>query len=268
MRRAFFVLFLSLLTLASAPRGEAAQAARLTVSAAISLRESFQRIAREFQAARPGDRVALNFASSGHLQRQIERGAPVDVFAAAGRQPMDALERAKLVRPGTRRVFATNRLALIRPRGSAAVKSFGSLGRRFAGRLVIGNPAHVPAGFYARQALQSMGYWEALRPSLILAQHVRQVLDYVARGEVDAGIVYLTDVRQARGRVDLVAEAPAGSHAAIEYPIAVMAETRFPRAAEAFVRFVLGPKGRSALAEAGFGPVSAPRGGGASPAAP
>lgn len=255
MLRAFPILFLSLLALASASTGEAA---RLTVSAAISLREVFEAIGRAFEAAHPADRVALNFASSGHLHRQIERGAPVDVFAASGIQPVKALEEANLLRPGTRRIFATNRLVLVRPKGNVSVQSFSTLGGGFSGRLVIGNPAHVPAGAYAKQALVSLGYWKTLSPNLILAAHVRQVLDYVARGEVDAGIVYRTDALQEKDRVERVAEAPPGSHARIEYPIAVVAETRFPNEAEAFVRFVLSEKSRRILARAGFGPAPPP----------
>lgn len=251
MGRPFLALLAGLLALACAAAGEAAG---LTVSAAVSLKESFQEIARGFEADHPGYPVAVNFASSGHLQRQIERGAPVDVFASAATRPMDALEKARRILPRTRRIFAANRLVLVRSRGSAAVTSFSSLGASFEGRLAIGNPLHVPAGDYAKQVLESLGYWKTLRPRLILAEHVRQVLDYVARGEVDAGMVYRTDVLRARVRVEVVEEAPSGSHKPIVYPIAVVAETHSLEWAEAFVRFVLSAKGRSILARAGFGP--------------
>ncbi|MFQ5915068.1 MAG: molybdate ABC transporter substrate-binding protein [Nitrospinota bacterium] len=250
MLRAYFLLCLSLLMLASAPRGAAAG---LIVSAAISLKESFQRIAREFEKAHRQYQVVLNFASSGYLQRQIEQGAPVDVFASAAVRQMDALEKAKFLHPGTRRIFATNRIVLVRPKGGALVTSFSALGGGFQGRLVIGNPVHVPVGFYAKQALESLGYWKGLQPDLILADHVRQVLDYVARGEVDAGIVYYTDWIQAKDAVEVVGEPPSESHKPIEYPIAVIAGTRFLQGAASFVRFILGPKSQSILARAGFG---------------
>jgi molybdate transport system substrate-binding protein len=240
---------------AAPPRVEAA---RLTVSAAISLKEVFRKIVKEFESRHPELRVSLNLGSSGHLQRQIELGAPVDVFAPAALFPMEALERANLLRPGTRKVFATNRLSLVRPRGSGAVDGFSVLGRGFQGRLVIGNPRHVPAGIYAKQALVALGYWKKLSARLIFAEHVRQVLDYVVRGEVGAGIVYRTDALREKGRVDLVAEAPPGSHARITYPIAVIAESRYPRGAMRFLKFVLGEASRAVLSRAGFGPADSP----------
>jgi molybdate transport system substrate-binding protein len=250
MYRGLFVFLLVLLLFPSA----SAQGAELTVSAAISLREGFQRIAREFEAAHPGYRLALNFASSGHLQRQIERGAPVDVFASAANRQMDALAKAKQLHPGSRKVFATNRLVLIRPKKSGFVKSFATLGRDFRGRLVIGNPAHVPAGSYAKQLLESLGYWKSLQPKLVLSDHVRQVLDYVSRGEVDAGIVYRTDALNGKKRVHVVEEAPSGSHKPIEYPIAIVAGTRHLDGAKAFLRFVIGERGQQILVRFGFGP--------------
>jgi molybdate transport system substrate-binding protein len=255
VRRAILIFFIMLAGWAAPPRGEAA---RLTVSAAISLKEVFRKIAKEFEARHPEHRVSLNLGSSGHLQRQIELGAPVDVFATAALFPMEALGRANLLQPGTRKVFATNRLSLVRPRGSGAVDGFSVLGKGFQGRLVIGNPRHVPAGVYAKQTLVALGYWKGLSASLILAEHVRQVLDYVVRGEVDAGIVYRTDALREKGRVDRVAEAPPGSHAPIAYPIAVIAETRYPREALRFVNFVLGGASRAILSRAGFGPADPP----------
>ena len=230
----------------------------MTVSAAISLKEVFRKIVKEFESRHPEHRVSLNLGSSGHLQRQIELGAPVDVFAPAALFPMEALERANLLQPGTRKVFATNRLSLVRPRGSGAVDGFTFLGRGFQGRLVIGNPRHVPAGIYAKQALVALGYWKKLSARLIFAEHVRQVLDYVVRGEVDAGIVYRTDALREKGWVDLVAEAPPGSHARIAYPIAVIAESRYPRGAMRFLKFVLGEASRAILSRAGFGSADPP----------
>ena len=255
MRRAILFLFIMLAGFAAPPRGEAA---RLTVSAAISLKEVFRKIVKEFESRHPEHRVSLNLGSSGHLQRQIELGAPVDVFAPAALFPMEALERANLLQPGTRKVFATNRLSLVRPRGSGAVDGFTFLGRGFQGRLVIGNPRHVPAGIYAKQALVALGYWKKLSARLIFAEHVRQVLDYVVRGEVDAGIVYRTDALREKGWVDLVAEAPPGSHARIAYPIAVIAESRYPRGAMRFLKFVLGEASRAILSRAGFGSADPP----------
>ncbi len=250
MYRRCFVLLFVLLFFPSA----FAQGADLTISAAISLREAFEQIAIGFEATHPGYRLTLNFASSGHLQRQIERGAPVDVFASAAIRQMDALTKAKQLHPGSRRIFATNRLVLIRPKKNGLVKSFATLGGEFRGRLVIGNPAYVPAGSYAKQVLESLGYWKSLQPRLVLADHVRQVLDYVARGEVDAGIVYRTDALNGKKRVTVVEDAPSGSHNPIEYPIAIVSGTKNLDGAEAFLRFVIGERGQRILVGFGFGP--------------
>ncbi len=230
------------------------ESARLTVSAAASLEEAFQEIARRFQDAHPEHRVSLNLASSGHLQRQIERGAPVDVFASASPRPMDALEKEGLIQPASRNVMARNRLVLIASKG-AAIRSFSDLGKNFQGWLAVGNPRHVPAGFYSKEVLEWLGYWARLSSNRVLAENVLQVLEYVATGEADAGLVYRTDALRDRYQVKLIDEAPAGSHAPIEYPIAVVAGSRSPEASKAFVDFVLSSPAQAALAQAGFEPV-------------
>lgn len=230
------------------------ETARLTVSAAASLEEVFQEIARSFQDANPEHQVSLNLASSGHLQRQIERGAPVDVFASASPRPMDDLEKEGLIQPASRNVMARNRLVLIASKG-AAIRSFSDLGKNFQGRLAIGNPRHVPAGFYAKEVLKRLGDWARLSSNRVLAENVLQVLEYVATGEADAGLVYRTDALRDRNRIKLIAEAPAGSHAPIEYPIAIVTGSRSLEASKAFIDFVLDSRAQAVLAQAGFEPV-------------
>src|SRR5262245_11021110 len=203
--------------------GGNSQAAReITVSAAASLKDAFGEIGKQFES-RTGSKVNFNFGASGALQKQIESGAPVDVFASAGRPQMDALASQGLIEPGTQRDFARNVLVLVVPADSTSgPTSFTDLGGPKLTRLAVGNPKTVPVGQYAQQTLTRMGLWQQLQSRLILAEDVRQTLDYVARGEVDAGIVYESDVRAAGNKVRKVATAPADLHDASLYSIDVV----------------------------------------------
>jgi molybdate transport system substrate-binding protein len=176
-------------------------AQELTVSVAVSTRDAVQEIGRAFTARHPDVRLRLNAGSSGELQKQIEAGAPVDVFVSAGARQMDELERQRLIDPQTRRAFARNVLVVIKPadRRLDLVRPEDLLGPGVQ-RVVIGNPRTVPAGQYAEESLRALGLWDAVQRKLVLAENVRQALEYVARGEVDAGFVYATDAAARRGR--------------------------------------------------------------------
>lgn len=230
-----------------------AQAQTLTVSTAASLRDTFREIATAFEAAHPGVRVRLNLGASGTLQQQIEQGAPVDVFASAALPQMDALERQGLLAPESRRTFATNRLALVVPKSaSPELGSFAGLIATSVARIAMGDPRSVPAGGYAKEVFEHLGLWEALRPKLIFSSHVRQALEYVARREVDAAVVYLTDAQLQRD-VRLAALAEAAWHRPIRYPVAVLRDAPQRELAAAFVGFVTGGRGRAILQRFGFG---------------
>ena len=140
-------------------------------------------------AARPGVTLRYNFGASGDLQKQIEAGAPIDVFLSAAQRQMDELEKQNLIVAATRRAFARNVLVVIKPADSRIdiAKPADLLDAR-VGRIVIGSPKTVPAGQYAEESLRALGLWDRLQPKLVFAENVRQALDYVARGEVDAGI--------------------------------------------------------------------------------
>ena len=225
---------------------------RILVSAAISLKNAFEEVSRLLRE-RTGIVCDFNFGASGILQKQIEAGAPVDVFASAGSKQMDDLQARGLTLKETRRDFARNALELIVPAGQkAAVTSFPDLSGPKLRRLAIGNPRTVPAGHYAEQTLRSLKIWESVQPKLIFAEDVRQVLDYVMRGEVDAGLAYSTDIPIAAGRVLDVARAPEQSHDPIFYPIAVVADSRHRQAALRFVETVRGADGQKILAKYGF----------------
>src|SRR5215471_5103539 len=232
--------------------GNSRPAREVTVSAAVSLKDAFRDIGKQYES-RTGGKVNFNFGASGALQKQIESGAPVDVFASAGRPQMDALVSQGLIEPGTQRDFARNVLALVVPADSTSgPTSFTDLGGSKVTRLAVGNPKTVPVGQYAQQTLTRLGLWQQLQSRLILAEDVRQTLDYVARGEVDAGVVYASDVRAAGDKVRKVATAPEDLHDPILYPIAVVRASSSKDAARAFIDAVMNDEGQRTLDKYGF----------------
>jgi len=224
----------------------------ILVSAAVSLKNAFEEIGPMYEK-RTGAKVRFNLGASGLLQRQIETGAPVDVFASAGEKQMDALQSRGLILADTRRVFARNALVLdVAPQSKLSIRSFADLGRREVTRIALGNPKTVPAGQYAREALTNLKLWDKLQPRFVLAENVRQVLDYVVRGEADAGIVYASDVSAARGQAAIAAYAPKGSHSPIVYPIGIVKDTRQRSNAQRFIDLMLSAEGQAVLKKYGF----------------
>ena len=227
-----------------------AVAAELTVSAASSLTDAFKAVAQAFEARHPGSRVRLNLGASGVLMRQIEQGAPVDVLASADTESMDQAERLGLLRADTRASFAANRLVLAQARSAAPLRDLAELQDGRIRRIAMGQPTLVPAGRYARTALLDAGLWEPLQARYIYTQNVRQALDYLARGEVDAAFLYATDL-QVR-LADVVAVFEVTGTGPIRYPVAVTTRSRQPEAATAFVAFLLDTEAQDLLRQHGF----------------
>jgi len=252
MFRRFVLAALLFVTL---PAGALAQ--QITVSAAASLTDAFKEIGAKFEAARPGTTVRFNFAASGVLLQQIGQGAPVDVLATADEETMDRATLQKLVDTATRRDFASNSVVLVVPaQGGPAVTSLADLAGPQVKRIAIGKTATVPVGRYTKQLLEAAGLWTALEPKFVRADSVRQVLDYVARGEVEAGFVYRTDAALMADKVRVVllpAFAPAGQ-AAVRYPVAVVGESRNALLAREFAAYLAAPAAQSVLARFGFAP--------------
>lgn len=241
MKRCLLALFAALPLLASAQQ--------LTVSAAASLTDAFKAIAPRFEALRPGVTVRFNFAASGVLLQQIAQGAPVDVFASADQETMSRGAEQQLIAADTRRDFAANSLVLITP-PAGTVQAVADLPRPDVKRIAIGKLASVPAGRYTQQALESAQLWTGLQAKLVFADNVRQALDYVSRGEVEAGFVYRTDAKLAGDKVRIVATV--GGHAPVTYPVAVVADSRQAALARDFVAFLAGAEAQSILARYGF----------------
>ena len=170
------------------------------------------------------------------------------MFASADQETMDKAQKAQLIKPESRKNFVSNTVVLIVP---AQGKKFGSLAElKKAQRIAVGSPESVPVGRYTRDALKSAGLWETLQPSFIYGNSVRQVLDYVARGEVDAGIVYATDAKQRADKVDVCLTLT--GHKPVTYPIAVATTGSNAAMGQAFVDFALSPEGQAILARYGF----------------
>jgi molybdate transport system substrate-binding protein len=228
-----------------------AQAADLTVSAAASLTDAFNAVKTAFAKTNPGVNVVFNFAASGALLAQMEQGAPVDVFASADQKTMDQAAEKKLIDPATRTNFVQNALVLAVPADNPAkVKDLASLLAANVKRVAIGNPDSVPVGRYTKAALTKLGQWDAVSPKFVMAESVRQVLDYLSRGEADAGFVYATDAKQGGEKVKVVLEVPVETP--VSYPIAVLSGSAAKKDAAAFIAFVTGPEGQKILAQYGF----------------
>ena len=249
MRHVFATLSACLLLAVPA---SALHAATVTVFAAASLKESMDAQARAFEA-RGGDRVVVVYAASNALARQVEAGAPADVFVSADLEWMDYLDQRGLIDKATRRNLVGNRLVLVAPADSPlqlkiapGLAITAALGN---GRLATGDPDSVPVGRYARQALTTLGVWNDVADRLVRAEDVRHALMFVARGEVPLGIVYETDARM-DPRVRVIDTFPNGTHLPITYPVAAT-RGRGPDAGR-FADYLRSEAGRATFESFGF----------------
>ncbi|WP_245881137.1 molybdate ABC transporter substrate-binding protein [Thalassospira marina] len=210
-----------------------AHAEDITVFAAASLTDAMGDVAKAYEAQNPDDHVRLSFASSSTLARQIAAGGPAELFISANEKWMDWLSDQDLLEAGTRSDLLGNSLVLIAPAqsdlGNITLDDKSDLTSLIGedDRIAIGDPDHVPAGIYGKQALGNLGMWEKTEPRLARADNVRAALALVERGESPIGIVYGTDAAISKG-VKIVATFPANSHPAITYPVAVMKEMKNP----------------------------------------
>jgi molybdate transport system substrate-binding protein len=221
------------------------------VAAASSLTNAFQDIAKEYEKAHPGSRVLFNFGASGQLLQQISRGAPVDVFASADEETMDRAESQNLIENGSRANFAANKLLVVSPADSTLVlSSLADLSAPTLRRIALGNPDSVPVGRYSKAAIEKAGLWDRLSPKFVYTQNVRQSLDYVSRGEVEAGFVYATDAAIASSKVRTALEVP--TEKPIMYPIAAVKGNNSQNRAQEFIAFVRSEAGQKVLEKYGF----------------
>jgi molybdate transport system substrate-binding protein len=246
-------MWIAVLALLSLPGIAGAQ--EMTFSVAISMKEAVETLGKQFMQSHSGASLRYNFGSSGELQKQIEAGAPVDVFISAAERQMDELQQKGLIEVATRRVFARNVLTVIKPAGSTLdIAKPADLASPKVQRIAIGNPKTVPVGQYTEESLKALGLWDQLQPKLVLAENVRQTLDYVARGEVEAGFVYTTDAAVRPGQVVEAFRPAEDTYRQITYPAAVIKASKQPALARAFIDLLVSRDGQSVLSRLGFQP--------------
>jgi molybdate transport system substrate-binding protein len=239
----------ALVFLAAAPE---LAAATVTVFAAASLKEALDENAKAYKS-KTDDRIVVSYAASSALARQIEAGAPADLFISADRDWMDFLEQRRLIKSGTRQNLVGNRLVLIAPSGSPASVTIGPgfpiAGLLGTGRLAMADPDTVPAGKYGKSALEALGVWKDVRAKVAAAENVRAALVLVSRGEAPFGVVYRTDAAADR-RVRIVGTFPENAHPPIVYPAAVTVSGK-PEA-DRFLEWLRGPEARAVFEKHGF----------------
>ena len=228
-------------------------AQNLTVFAAASLKEALDDVAAQFQRA-GGNKVALSYAASSALAKQIENGAPADVFISADLDWMDYLDQRKLLRAGTRMNLLRNRLVLIAPaesRVQVEIKAGFALDKLLGdGKLSMADPDSVPAGKYGKAALEKLGAWSAVERKVARGDNVRTALNFVSRGEAPLGIVYETDAF-AEKKVRVIARFPQDAHPAIIYPAAALAASKHA-ATPAFLNYLKSGEARAIFEKYGF----------------
>jgi molybdate transport system substrate-binding protein len=226
-------------------------AAELNVYAAASLTDVMNEIAVAYEKE-SGDKLQFNFGASSLLERQIEEGAPVDVFLSADEAKMDLLEKKNLLLAGTRRVLLSNLLVIVVPNETkVAPASAADLTRPACQKLALADPQSVPAGIYAREYLQKHGLWDVLKDRIVSTENVRGALAAVEGGNVDAGIVYKTDALISK-KVKVAVEIPAAEGPKISYPVAVTKSSSQPERAKKFVEYLRTPAARTLFEKLGF----------------
>ncbi|HWP49584.1 MAG TPA: molybdate ABC transporter substrate-binding protein [Candidatus Limnocylindrales bacterium] len=224
---------------------------KITVYVAASLTNALKELATLYEQ-RMGVKIQTSFASSSVLAKQIEAGAPADIFISADLEWMDYLEGKNKIEPKSRRNLLSNSLVVIAPKGKAFAlkmeKGF-NFAEAFHGKLAMGDPDHVPAGKYGKEALIYMGWWDALTPRIVRGENVRAALAFVERGEADAGIVYATDAKQS-DKVEVLGTFPEESHKPITYPAALIQGAG--SSAKAFLDFLSSEQAGNIFTKYGF----------------
>lgn len=256
-------LFLLILPLFTLPLPANADT-NLTVFAAASMTESMNMIAEAYKKTVPDVKIIFNFDSSGTLKTQIEQGAECDIFISAGQKQMDQIDikaaskvntkKLDLVMDGTRFNIVSNKVVMVVPKGHnpKGINDFKDVVTEKVFIIALGN-SDVPVGQYSEEIYRNLGLWDKLKSmnKISYASNVKEVLSQVAAGAVDCGVVYSTDAATSKG-VDVVAEAPKGSHRPITYPAAILKNAKNPEAANAFIAFLKGPESLKIFNKIGF----------------
>lgn len=228
----------------------ASHAAQVTVFAAASLTDSLQEIAGAYEK-QSGERVVFNFAASGLLARQIEEGAPADLFISADEVWADTLETKGFIVKETRQNLLANSLVIVTAADTTTVQSARDLTNAAVKRVALGDPVTVPAGTYAKIYLEKSGLWPAIKSKAIPCANVRAVLAAVESGNVDAGLVYKTDAAISK-KVRVAFKVPIRDGPKIIYPVALVKDAPQPGAAKQFLRYLAGQEAGAVFSRRGF----------------
>ena len=232
------------------PTQPKAESVKLTISAAASLKDAAEELKTIYAKQNKDVNITYTYGASGTLQKQIEEGAPVDMFISAGKKQMDNLDAKGLIVKESRQDLLGNDLVLVAKKDSK-ITDFEDLSKPEIKQIGIGTPGSVPAGDYAQEALTTMQLWDKLQPKRVLTQDVRQVLTYVETGNVDAGLVYRSDALMGKD-VKIIATAPSDSHKPIVYPMAVIKSTKQQKEVEKFAAFLSGEEAAKVFEKYGF----------------
>jgi molybdate transport system substrate-binding protein len=244
-------LLLTLVCAAAACKDKSSDSSldELTVAAAADLTPAFEELGREFESIHK-IKVVFVFGSTGMLTRQIENGAPMDLFAAANVSYIEELEKKGLIIPDSKAIYGRGRITMWTPAGSTLrLVSISDLTRPEVTRIAIANPDHAPYGLAARQAFEAAGIWDRVQPKLVYGDNIRQTLQYAETGNVEVAIVALSLSIQSNGRWSLI---PEELHRPIDQGLAIMKSTQKAEAARAFAAFILGPQGQAVMQKYGF----------------
>lgn len=262
MKKKLFCLLFSAVFMAAALMGcsdskepaAKTEPVELTISAAKSLSDAAAELKDMYQDKHSNVTITYNFGASGTLQKQIEEGAPADLFISAGVKQMDALEEKDMIDKDSRGDLLGNELVLVAKEG-IELKGFDGLADKSIEKMSIGVPETVPAGKYAKEALTSLDLWNKVESKIVYAKDVRQVLTYVETGNVDAGLVYRSDVVGAGEKAKIVAAAPKDSHKPIIYPMAILKDSTQKAETVKFTEFLKSSEAAKVFEKYGFQPL-------------
>ena len=227
------------------------QKINLTISVASSVQDAMKDIKILYRKKNPNVYINYNYGSSGSLQQQIEQGAPTDIFLSAAPKQMNALQRKGLLLTETRQDLLKNRVVLIVLKGTNNNLTFGSLNKAEFKKVALGDPASVPAGQYGKEVLSSLELYKKIDSKLIFGKNTRQIVFYVETGNVDAGLVYETDVRISE-KVKIVDTASESYHSPIIYPVSVIRNSKYPEEAKKFTEFLFSEEVKNIFQNYGF----------------
>jgi len=230
-----------------------AEPVTLTISAAASLKDSFEELKEIYVGENKNITITYNFGSSGALQKQIEQGAEADIFVSAANKQMDTLKSADLIVNDSLFTLLESSVVLVVPNDSdlTTISDFKDLTDDSVKRIALGEPSSVPAGQYAEEVLANFGVLDQVKDKAVYAKDVKEVLTWVESGNVEAGIVYRSDAKTS-DKVKVIAKATEDSHSPVEYPAAIIAESKNQEEAKKFLEFLCSDKAKEVFEKYGF----------------